>query len=246
LVRKWTGLDVFLRDRRRFGFRRHYRIEPWADHMELYWGDPYQIYVTPISPDSVCVAAISRHSQFRLDDALARLPELALRLEASEILTAERGAVTSSRQLKAVYRDRVALVGEASGSVDAVTGEGLCLAFRQAAALADAIERGDLGEYQRKHRQIARRPECMATLMLALGARAPLRRAVMLGLSLSPGVFAKLLAVHVGACYEINHSHLTDSDAGAVWTGDRSRTRSGPDTGPVHVERHSSHGARVF
>ena len=53
--------------------------------------------------------------------------------------------------------------------MDAITGEGLCLAFRQATALAEAIEYGDLGKYQRRHRQIARRPEWMARLLLTLG-----------------------------------------------------------------------------
>src|SRR5579872_2734727 len=100
LVRKWAGLDVRLRDRRRFGFRRHYRIEPWTGYMELYWGDAYQVYVTPVAPDSVCVAAISRDSQFRLDDALRGLPELARRLKPHAIIGAERGAITSSRTLK--------------------------------------------------------------------------------------------------------------------------------------------------
>jgi 2-polyprenyl-6-methoxyphenol hydroxylase-like FAD-dependent oxidoreductase len=43
LVRKWAGLDVPVRDRRRFGFRRHYRIAPWTDCMELYWGPTCQV-----------------------------------------------------------------------------------------------------------------------------------------------------------------------------------------------------------
>jgi flavin-dependent dehydrogenase len=48
----------------------------------------------------------------------------------------------------------VALVGDASGSVDAITGEGLCLLFQQAVALAAALEAGDLALYQAEHRRI--------------------------------------------------------------------------------------------
>jgi flavin-dependent dehydrogenase len=55
-------------------------------------------------------------------------------------MSTERGAITSSRKIKAVYREHIALIGDASGSVDAITVEGLYLAFRQATALADAIE----------------------------------------------------------------------------------------------------------
>jgi len=235
-VRKWTGLDARLRDRRRFGFRRHYRVEPWTDCMELYWGDGCQVYVTPIAADSVCVAAISGDPQLRLDDALRGIPDLARRLKPSAIMTAERGAVSSTRTLKAVYRDRVALIGDASGSVDAITGEGLYLAFRQAAALAEAIERGDLAQYQREHRQIARGPERMARLLLTLGDHAPVRRAVMHVMASYPRIFAKMLALHVGAFHEINHSDLSDGHHGAVWTGDGARTRSSSDTRPVHTQ----------
>lgn len=59
---------------------------------------------------------------------------------------------------------------------DAITGEGLCLAFRQATALAEAIECVDLTKYQRKHRQIARRPEMMDRLLLTLGDHPHVRR----------------------------------------------------------------------
>ena len=38
-------------------------------------------------------------------------------------------------------RGNVALIGDASGTVDAITGEGLCLAFSQAMVLAECLER---------------------------------------------------------------------------------------------------------
>jgi flavin-dependent dehydrogenase len=236
LVRKWAGLDARLRDSRRFGFRRHYRIEPWTDHMELYWGRTCQIYVTPVTPESVCVAAISRDSQLRLDEALRQFPDLERRLRPSAIISSERGAVTSSRKLKAVYRGRVVLVGDSSGSVDAITGEGLCLAFRQAAALAEAIECRDLAMYQRTHRRIARRPEWMARLLVALGDHTYIRRTAMSVMTAHPRIFAKMLALHVGAFYEINHSDLPDRNHGAPWTGDGPRTEPVPDSRRVHAE----------
>jgi menaquinone-9 beta-reductase len=236
LVRKWAGLDVRLHDRRRFGFRRHYRIEPWTDHMELYWGRTCQVYVTPVTPESVCVAAISRDSHLRLGEALRQFPDLERKLQSGAIISTERGAVTSSRKLKAVYRGRVVLVGDASGSVDAITGEGLCLAFRQATALAEAIDCGDLAMYQRTHRRIARRPEWMARLLVALGDHAYIRRTAMSVMTVHPVIFAKMLAVHVGSFYEINHSDLPDRNHGAPWTGDGPRTEPGPDSCRFHAE----------
>ncbi len=127
-------------------------------------------------------------------------------------MSTERGAITSSRKLKAVYREHIALIGDASGSVDAITGEGLCLAFRQATALAEAIECGDLTMYQRKHRQIARRPEMMARLLLSLGDHAHIRRVAMFAMTSHPGLFAKMLAAHVDAFDEMNRSDLSDAD----------------------------------
>lgn len=209
LVRRWAGLDMYTRDRRRFGFRRHYRIQPWTEYMELYWGRACQVYVTPVTPDSVCVAAISRDSRLRVDDALREFPGLERRLLNAARITTERGSVTSSRQLKSVYQERVALVGDASGSVDAITGEGLCLAFQQAAALADAIQSGDLAIYQRKHRQIARRPEWMARLLVMLGDHAQFRRVAMHAMRAQPAIFAKMLAVHVAPETVANCRHAT-------------------------------------
>src|SRR4029077_21153197 len=127
-------------------------------HMEIHWGDACQLYVTPIAAGEVCVVLISRDPHLRLEDALPQFPEVAQRLASAGPLKLERGGVTASRRLKAVYRGNVALVGDASGSVDAVTGEGLCLLFQQAVALADALHAGDLSLYEAAHRRIGRRP----------------------------------------------------------------------------------------
>lgn len=220
-VRKTAGLDKRLHDERRFGFRRHYRVEPWTDYMELYWGEAHQVYVTPVTPDSICVVAISRDPRLRLDNALLSFPPLARRLKTNAIIAGERGAVTSSRKLQRVYRDRIALIGDASGSVDAITGEGLCLAFRQAIALAEAIERDDLRRYHTQHRRIARRPEWMARLLLILGDRPAVRRIAMHTMAARPSIFTNLLTVHVGAYDEKNH--FLDSlpiDGSCVRAGD--------------------------
>ena len=56
-------------------------------------------------------------------------PGLKARLEKAELGSRERGAITAMHSLKWVYRGNVALVGDASGSVDAITGEGLRLAL---------------------------------------------------------------------------------------------------------------------
>ena len=199
-VRRWASLDSCYHDICRFGFRAHYQIAPWSELMELHWGDGCQLYVTPVAADEICVALLSRDPHFRLGDALPQFPAVARRVAHLEAMrpTAELGGVSASRRLKSVWRDRVALVGDASGSVDAITGEGLCLLFQQSVALAEALETGDLSLYQQAHRQIGRRPEFMADLMLMLGRRNRLRRRVIDSMAADPQLFAGMLAAHVG------------------------------------------------
>jgi flavin-dependent dehydrogenase len=142
---------------------------------------------------------ISRARAPLLSDALARFPELEGYLAGAPISSSERGAITATALLKSVVRGNIALIGDASGSVDAITGEGLCQAFRQAEALAGAMAAGDLSSYARLHRSIRRRPIFMADLMLSMDRWPGARRHVIRTLSAHPQWFGKLLAIHVGA-----------------------------------------------
>ena len=198
VVRAWSGLDASVRHSRRFGFRRHYRLAPWTEFMEIHWGQGCQIYITPVDASEICAVLISPDRRLRLDDALPQFPELERRLARASVADAERGGVSATHRLCRVTRGNVALVGDASGSVDAITGEGLCLLFQQAEALAAALEQGDLAAYEGAHRRLGRRPELMADLMLMLDRRTRLRRFTMRAFSASPGLFARLLAFHVG------------------------------------------------
>jgi menaquinone-9 beta-reductase len=197
-VRHWAGLDSGQSLSLRFGFRRHYRIAPWTDCVEIYWGAGFQIYVTPVSCEEIWVVTISRDSHLRLDRVLSMCPELYGRLQSATIGAAERGAVSASRRLPQVYRGRVALVGDASGSVDAITGEGLRLGFEQSLALAEAVTNGDLRAYGAAHRRLARRPAFMAALMLSMDRSSWLRRNALRALCREPRIFATQLAMHVG------------------------------------------------
>ena len=197
-VRRWAELDAFRKRDCRYAFRQHYRVAPWTDRMELYWGRRGEIYVTPVSKDQVCVALISRDPKLRLTEALHRFPELKSRLEGADVASTEKGAVTATCKLKRVSRGNVALIGDASGTVDAITGEGLCLAFSQAMVLADCLRTGDLARYEHEHRRLALRPFLMARLMLTLDGRPRLQRRTLQAFQKRPDVFRRLLELHVG------------------------------------------------
>jgi flavin-dependent dehydrogenase len=155
-----------------------------------------QAYVTPLAADETCVVLISRNPRMRLSEAWNEFPKLADRLAKAELSSVERGAVTATCRLTRVHRGNVALTGDASGSVDAVIGEGLGLSFRQATALADALEAGKLEEYQSAHRRLARRPNIMARLLILLDRFAPLRTRVLRGMAKDPDIFSRMLTVH--------------------------------------------------
>lgn len=197
-VRNWIGLDSNPQLEIRFAQRRHYRVKPWTDCMEIYWGKKKQAYVTPLSEDETCVVLISSEPRMRFEAASREFPRLARRLASAELTSAERGAVTEMRMLQCVHHGNVVLTGDASGSVDAITGEGLCLSFRQAQALADALEIGELASYEAAHRRLAKHPNRMGRLLLLLGRNTALRQQVLELFVRDPKVFTRLLAVHVG------------------------------------------------
>jgi flavin-dependent dehydrogenase len=178
----------------RYGFRRHYQMAPWTDMVEVYWGARCQVYVTPVSSDEIGVALLSRDSHLRLDAALDEFPTLARRLENARLTTTERGAATTSRRLGRVFHGRTVLIGDASGSVDAITGEGLSLSFLQALALADALAANDLSSYQAEHRRLARHAAITGKGLLLLDRFPSLRRMILWGLTFEPRILRRALA----------------------------------------------------
>jgi flavin-dependent dehydrogenase len=167
--------------------------------MEVYWGDRCQGYATAVGPEHVCVALASSDSGLRLEEGLGSLPALNARLRGAETVSAEKGALTGNRSLNRVWRNQVALIGDASGTVDAITGEGLGLSFRQAVSLAECLAADDLARYQLEHRRLAQRPLWMARLMLLLDGRPRLQHRTLQVFRKRPEVFRRLLELHLGA-----------------------------------------------
>jgi flavin-dependent dehydrogenase len=195
-VRKWAGLDSPIMRRKRFGFCSHFQRQPWSDLAEVHWAQGCQIFITPMAGREVGVAVISHDPGLRLARALPRFPRIAEKLREATPTTRELGDATSLRILPAIARGRVALIGDASGTVDAVTGHGLSLSFQQAIALAEAIKRDDMTFYQQAHRKIAAVPIMMTRLMLHMGRGDWIRHRSIRLLQETPGLFSRLVAIH--------------------------------------------------
>lgn len=197
-LRRWSGLDGPPARRRRFGVRRHYAMPPWSDFVEVYWASGCEAYVTPVGGDLVGVAMLWGNGKAAggFDTLLKRLPALARRLSGAPVVSRDLGAGPFEQRVRGVFRGRLALVGDASGYVDAITGEGLSLAFHQASAVVEAIVAGDLRRYAESHRAIGRLPNAITHLVLAIERRPWLRRRAIAALAAEPAVFSRLLGVH--------------------------------------------------
>ena len=198
-MRRAAGLESPCICPRRFGLRRHFRIEPWTDLVEAYWAHGVQAFVAPVGGSEVLVAILSSDPHLRHPEALRLFPALGRRLEGATATSNVRGAVTASRRLDRVATGHIALLGDASGSVDSVTGLGLCMSFQQAVALGEAMAKEDLSLYAAEHHRLAKRPRMMESVMLSMDRRDTLRQRAIRTLAAEPQHFSKLLAVHTGA-----------------------------------------------
>lgn len=201
-VRRWAGLDRARKQTLRYGFRAHYRVDTGSfDKVEVHWGCSGQLYLTPVAPDCLCVVYLSRYPHCGKMGMFAEFPGVVRRLlgpDGLEAASQQRGAVSATLKLCCVTANHVALIGDASGSADSITGEGLAVSFRQALALADSITAGSLAPYERAHREIARLPHAMGALMLTLDRWPRFQVRAMRTLATTPAIFRELLEAHVG------------------------------------------------
>jgi flavin-dependent dehydrogenase len=175
-IRKWAGLEGRTPKRRRFGVRRHYLTAPWSDFVEVHWSDGVEAYVTPVGPEQVGVAMLSSTTPVDFDHLMRGFPLLRARLAGAPVSSRDRGAGPFGHRPTAVTRDNIALVGDASGSLDPITGEGISIAFAQAQALIQSLAHGRLDEYAAAHRRIVRVPRLLTSLLLVVETHPRLRR----------------------------------------------------------------------
>ena len=148
----------------RYGLRRHYRVAPWTDLVEVHWAPRAEAYVTPVSDDVVGIGLLfdrPHHAGPHVDepagdDFTARLsgfPALRDRLGGAAPASELRGAGPMRQHVRRRVHGRVLLVGDASGYVDALTGEGIGVGLAQAEALARCLAAGRPADYERAWRR---------------------------------------------------------------------------------------------
>jgi menaquinone-9 beta-reductase len=204
-LRRSEGLDRPVKGPRRYGLRQHFRVADWGARVEVHLRDGLEAYVTPVGDDRIGVALLFEerlHAGGGFLDRVSAFADLSRRLEGAVAVSTVRGAGPLARAARGQVADRFALVGDAAGYVDAVTGEGLSLSFLCAEALGEVLpealahggSRGALMPYQKAFREAFRRYVLLTRGLLLLTRRPWLRRRVVRALSSRGPMVDRLLA----------------------------------------------------
>lgn len=172
---------------RRFGLRQHFKIAPWSDFVEVFYAKSAEVYVTPVSETEVGVAVLGpKATDFWA--VVSAVPELSERLSGAVASSTLMGAGSFPQTTRARHSGRVLLVGDASGYVDAITGEGLRLGFAQAAEAVSCIVDDAPERYERRWLSATRDFRLLTKGLVSL-ANSPVRRAIVPIAATFPGLF---------------------------------------------------------
>ncbi|MGH8773824.1 MAG: NAD(P)/FAD-dependent oxidoreductase [Jiangellaceae bacterium] len=176
-VRRQLGLQVPSTRQPRYGVRRHFRIAPWSDVVEVHWTPLGEVYVTPVAEDLVGVAVLGTRG-LDYDAVVSFAPPVRDRLSGARRGSDLLGAGPLRQSTSRRTCGRVLLVGDASGYVDALTGEGIRLGLDQARTAVAAVVAGQAEDYERSWRRITRDYRLLTTALVAAATRPTLRRRV--------------------------------------------------------------------
>jgi flavin-dependent dehydrogenase len=190
-IRASLGLAVAPGGRRRWGIRRHIQISPWSDNVEVHWSADAEAYVTPVADDCVGIAVLTSH-RGGFEQHLNAFPVLTDRVNGHPH-GPDRAAGPLRQKVKSRRAGRVLLVGDAAGYVDALTGEGLGIAFSAAELLVDCVVADRPADYDRQWRSMSRRYRLLTAAVLHASAIRPVRSRIVPAASRLPMVFTALV-----------------------------------------------------
>ncbi|MEZ6188395.1 MAG: NAD(P)/FAD-dependent oxidoreductase [Planctomycetota bacterium] len=219
-VRRAAGLEARAPRRERFGVGVHVDHPPRTDalpRVEVLLAPGAELYLTPLGPTTTGVAVLLERAallrlQGRLDDGVRDLLRAA---GGPAVALAERPFLAKARALgplglgaRAAHTERVALVGDAAGALDPISGEGIALGLCSARLLAEELDgcfrRGDfsteaLAGWTRRRQALLRAPKALTATLLYLARRPRRARRAIQALAKRPERFDRLLGVAAGA-----------------------------------------------
>jgi flavin-dependent dehydrogenase len=191
-VRKALDIPVVQKPRGRYGIRRHFRTRSQSDFVDVYLSNEAEAYVTPVGDGIVGVAILSSAPQ-RFEGQLAGFPRLARLLD--EPVGNARGAGPFRRFSRHVRQGRVALVGDAAGFVDPITGEGIRLGFESSRLAVKCMLEDCLADYEPGWRKIMRTYQLVTSSILVLRRNRSTRELLVPTLRVFPFVFDRMLGL---------------------------------------------------
>ena len=172
---------------RRWGIRRHILMAPWSDCVEVYWSDGAEAYVTPVADDCVGIAILTSHKG-GFDEHFGAFPALQERVN-GQAHGPDRAAGPLRQRVRSRTAGRVMLVGDAAGYVDALTGEGLGIAFAAAQILVDCVAVDRPQDYDRRWRRMSRRYRLLTAGVLHASQTPAVRTRIVPAAAQFPRVF---------------------------------------------------------
>lgn len=191
-IRRQLGLQRPPRRPARYGVRRHFRVSPWSDAVEVHWTPEAEIYVTPVDDDLVGVAVLGpRNVQY--DDVIASARGVRERLHGAAPASDLRGAGPMWQDTVRRTAGRVLLVGDAGGYVDALTGEGIAVALRTSAELVECVRKDRPEDYEAAWRRVSWECRFLTGSLLWARNRPLLAPRIVPAAALLPGVYSTIV-----------------------------------------------------
>jgi menaquinone-9 beta-reductase len=228
-VRRLAVLDAPSRGRHRYGVRVHIEHPQDRAMVDVHLADGLELYLTRTGSDSLNVALlVEKEAMGLLKGDLAggtralisRCPAVARQIEGCGWVS-EPAVVGPLRQrARRVVGRRLALVGDAAGFIDGITGEGMSLTLIGARIAAEELSPAlggrvpvwlALQRYAARRRAEARDRLRLTELVLAGIRHRALARHVVANLARQPALFGQLLAINAGQL------PLRSLGAGGLW-----------------------------
>jgi flavin-dependent dehydrogenase len=219
-VRRWAGLEGPPQPLQRWGVRQYFQIAPWSDYVEVHWGPGLEAYITPCGKEQITLAFLWDRARYHhiqggkelIPSLMQAFPRLQLRLKGVSACSTVQAIGPLHHVATAPVSDGLLLIGDASGYLDAITGEGISLALAQARCLERTVvpllqapnrrhsllNVRDLRPYARTHRSILKPYYTITRLVLFLSRYPTLRDHLVSVLAKEPKVFQHMLSANMG------------------------------------------------
>lgn len=206
-TRAWLGIEAPFTSLRRYGAVQHYAIKPWSRKVEIHWQSGLEIYITPCGPDEIGIAFLWDKNLYTppalgknlADGFLANFPKIQERLQGIPKLGPAQAMGPFCRPVKNPIAHKAALIGDAAGYLDPITGEGISVGLKSALLLTDCLSQDKNLSWYAKELQKSRRNYYLTTQSLLFFAQHErLFNSAISFLDKYPKLFQRLLSLNMG------------------------------------------------